>query len=64
VTEVQQGKLALALKIKWQASLHFHHSQAGTWNAFYGEHRIAEFRRRIYLEAFGEDYPEEVATDG
>ena len=39
-------------------------SQARTWNAFYGEPRIAEFRRRLYLEAFGEEYPEEAATDG
>jgi ubiquinone/menaquinone biosynthesis C-methylase UbiE len=39
-------------------------SQARTWNAFYGEPRIAEFRRRLYLEVFGEEYPEEAATDG
>ena len=39
-------------------------SQARTWNAFYGEPRVAEFRRRLYLEAFGEEYPAEEATDG
>ena len=39
-------------------------SQARTWNAFYGEPRVAEFRRRLYLGAFGEEYPAEEATDG
>jgi ubiquinone/menaquinone biosynthesis C-methylase UbiE len=39
-------------------------SQARAWNAFYGEPRIAEFRRRLYLEAFGDEYPIGEATDG
>lgn len=39
-------------------------SRAGTWDAFYTEARIAEFRRRLYLEAFGEEYPADEATDG
>lgn len=39
-------------------------SQARTWNAFFDEPRVAEFRRRLYLEAFGEEYPAEEATDG
>jgi ubiquinone/menaquinone biosynthesis C-methylase UbiE len=39
-------------------------SQARTWDAFYNEPRIADFRRRLYLAAFGDEYPEEAATDG
>lgn len=39
-------------------------SRAQSWNAFYAEARVAEFRRRLYLEAFGEEYPAEEATDG
>jgi ubiquinone/menaquinone biosynthesis C-methylase UbiE len=39
-------------------------SRARTWNAFYGEPRTAAFRRRLYLEAFGEEYPLDEATDG
>jgi ubiquinone/menaquinone biosynthesis C-methylase UbiE len=39
-------------------------SQARVWDAFYAESRVAEFRRRLYLEAFGEEYPAEEATDG
>ena len=39
-------------------------SRARTWDAFYTEARVAEFRQRIYLEAFGDEYPTEVATDG
>jgi ubiquinone/menaquinone biosynthesis C-methylase UbiE len=39
-------------------------SRARTWDAFYREPRIAEFRRRLYLEAFGREYPIEEATDG
>jgi ubiquinone/menaquinone biosynthesis C-methylase UbiE len=38
-------------------------SRARAWDAFYIESRVAEFRRRLYLEAFGEEYPAE-ATDG
>jgi ubiquinone/menaquinone biosynthesis C-methylase UbiE len=39
-------------------------SRARTWDAFYREPRIAEFRRRMYLEAFGDEYPIDEATDG
>jgi len=39
-------------------------SQAGTWDNFYVESRIAEFRRRLYLEAFGDEYLEDAASDG
>jgi ubiquinone/menaquinone biosynthesis C-methylase UbiE len=39
-------------------------SRARTWDAFYGEPRVADFRRRIYFEAFGGEYPVDEATDG
>jgi ubiquinone/menaquinone biosynthesis C-methylase UbiE len=39
-------------------------SRAGTWDAFYTEAKVANFRRRLYLEAFGDEYPAEAATDG
>src|SRR6202043_217908 len=39
-------------------------SRARAWDAFYAEPRVAEFRRRLYLEAFGEEYPADEATDG
>ena len=39
-------------------------SRTRTWDAFYAEAKIAEFRRGIYLEAFGEEYPADAATDG
>src|SRR5215472_18043370 len=39
-------------------------SRTRAWDAFYAESKIAEFRRSIYLEAFGEEYPEDAATDG
>jgi ubiquinone/menaquinone biosynthesis C-methylase UbiE len=39
-------------------------SRSQTWNAFYTEAAIADFRRRIYLETFGDEYPQDVATDG
>jgi ubiquinone/menaquinone biosynthesis C-methylase UbiE len=39
-------------------------SRTRTWDAFYAEAKIAEFRRSIYLEAFGEEYPAAAATDG
>src|SRR5882762_8462611 len=39
-------------------------SRARAWEAFYAEPRVAEFRRRLYLEAFGEEYPADEATDG
>jgi len=39
-------------------------SRARTWDAFYSQSRVAEFRRRLYLEAFGDDYPIDEATDG
>ena len=39
-------------------------SRAQAWDAFYSEPRVAEFRRRIYLEAFGGEYPIDEATDG
>ncbi len=39
-------------------------SRARSWDAFYGEPRVAEFRRRLYLEAFGDEYPADEATDG
>jgi ubiquinone/menaquinone biosynthesis C-methylase UbiE len=39
-------------------------SRTRTWDAFYAEAKVAEFRRRIYLEAFGDEYPADAATDG
>jgi ubiquinone/menaquinone biosynthesis C-methylase UbiE len=39
-------------------------SRARTWDAFYGKPQVAEFRRRLYLEAFGDEYPVDEATDG
>jgi len=39
-------------------------SRARSWDAFYAEPRVAEFRRCLYLEAFGEEYPADEATDG
>src|SRR6266436_4817264 len=39
-------------------------SQARAWDAFYTQPQVAEFRRRLYLEAFGEEYPADEATDG
>jgi ubiquinone/menaquinone biosynthesis C-methylase UbiE len=39
-------------------------SRARTWDAFYSEPRVAEFRRRAYVEAFGDEYPVDEATDG
>jgi ubiquinone/menaquinone biosynthesis C-methylase UbiE len=39
-------------------------SRARTWNAFFAEAQVAEFRRRLYRDAFGDEYPEETATDG
>jgi len=39
-------------------------SRARACEAFYAEPRVAEFRRRLYLEAFGEEYPADEATDG
>jgi predicted TPR repeat methyltransferase len=34
------------------------------WDAFYVNDRVAEFRRRLYVEAYGEEYPAEVGSDG
>jgi ubiquinone/menaquinone biosynthesis C-methylase UbiE len=39
-------------------------SRARAWDAFFNEARVAEFRRRLYLEAFGDEYPADAATDG
>jgi ubiquinone/menaquinone biosynthesis C-methylase UbiE len=39
-------------------------SQARSWDAFYAEAQVAEFRRRLYLDTFGEEYPADEATDG
>jgi ubiquinone/menaquinone biosynthesis C-methylase UbiE len=39
-------------------------SRARSWDAFYNEPHVAEFRRRLYLEAFGDEYPVNEATDG
>jgi len=39
-------------------------SRARSWDAFYTEATVAEFRRRFYLDAFGEEYPADEATDG
>jgi ubiquinone/menaquinone biosynthesis C-methylase UbiE len=39
-------------------------SRARTWDAFYSEPRVGEFRRRLYLEAFGDEYPINEPTDG
>jgi ubiquinone/menaquinone biosynthesis C-methylase UbiE len=34
------------------------------WDAFYINDRVAEFRRRLYLAAYGEQHPAETGTDG
>src|SRR5713101_8537525 len=34
------------------------------WDAFYVNDRVAEFRRRLYIEVYGEEYPAELGTDG
>src|SRR5260370_29844681 len=34
------------------------------WDAFYINDRVAEFRRRLYVEAYGEESPAELGTDG
>src|SRR5712692_4749340 len=34
------------------------------WDAFFVNDRVAEFRRRLYVEAYGEEYPAELGTDG
>ena len=39
-------------------------SRTRTWDQFYSEPGVAEFRGRIYLEAFGDEYPSKAATDG
>lgn len=39
-------------------------SRPRSWDTFYADARVAEFRRRIYLEVFGDEYPAEEATDG
>jgi len=39
-------------------------SRAHFWDAFYSEPRIAEFRRRLYVEAFGDEYTLDEETDG
>jgi ubiquinone/menaquinone biosynthesis C-methylase UbiE len=39
-------------------------SRARTWDAFYSQPRVAEFRRRLYVEAFGGEFPIDEATDG
>jgi ubiquinone/menaquinone biosynthesis C-methylase UbiE len=39
-------------------------SRPRSWDAFYIEAAVAEFRRRLYEEAFGEEYPADEATDG
>lgn len=39
-------------------------SRARMWDSFYGEPRVAEFRRRVYLEAFGSEYSIDEASDG
>jgi SAM-dependent methyltransferase len=39
-------------------------SRARTWDGFYGLPRVAQFRRSLYLEAFGDEYPQDEPTDG
>jgi len=39
-------------------------SRARTWDAFYSQPKVAEFRKRLYLQAFGQEYPAGEATDG
>jgi ubiquinone/menaquinone biosynthesis C-methylase UbiE len=39
-------------------------SRPRSWDAFYANDQVAQFRRRIYLEAFGDEYPADEATDG
>jgi ubiquinone/menaquinone biosynthesis C-methylase UbiE len=39
-------------------------SRTQSWDAFYAESSVAEFRRRLYLETFGEEYPADAASDG
>jgi 2-polyprenyl-3-methyl-5-hydroxy-6-metoxy-1,4-benzoquinol methylase len=35
-----------------------------SWDAFYSQSFVTEFRRRLYLDAFGKEYPAEEASDG
>jgi hypothetical protein len=39
-------------------------SRPRTWDAFFADNHVAEFRRRLYLEVYGEEYPAELGTDG
>ena len=39
-------------------------SRARTWDAFFSQPLVAEFRRRLYLEAFGDEYAQDEPTDG
>jgi SAM-dependent methyltransferase len=39
-------------------------SRARSWDAFFGQPHVAEFRRRRYLEAFGDEYSADEASDG
>lgn len=39
-------------------------SRARTWDAFFADNHVAEFRRRLYREVYGEEYLAEADTDG
>src|SRR2546427_11874784 len=39
-------------------------SRARTWDAFFANHHVAEFRRRLYRDVYGEEYLAEADTDG
>jgi ubiquinone/menaquinone biosynthesis C-methylase UbiE len=39
-------------------------SRPRTWDAFFADNHVAEFRRRLYLEVYDEEYPAESGTDG
>ena len=39
-------------------------SRARTWDAFFANNHVAEFRRRLYRDVYGEEYLAEADTDG
>lgn len=39
-------------------------SRARTWDTFFADDHVAQFRRSLYLEAYGDEYPAELGTDG
>lgn len=39
-------------------------SRARTWDTFFADDHVAEFRRSLYLAVYGNEYPAELGTDG